>query len=407
MKYILYVILALVSFTFNNETHAQYASSPYSMFGIGEIENRTYSINGGMAGTGIGLQLRNFINTSNPASTHIDTLTFVFDISSAAKISQFSYGKKTDNSMGMNMKKLAFGFRFQPKWTISLGLQPYSNVGYKMTTETPITGAPETYTTTFEGSGGLSKLFLSNSYRFNSHLSVGVNASLLFGTVDQTETQSEFLIEKSAFTRKIYFDFGAQYTNKIATRSWYTIGAVYGYKTNISLSNDIVVSSRSTGVTLEQTAKQSTKTAIPQYFGGGASFETFMGSKAFTFALDYIFENWGALTNPSPNAKYTNSHKLSVGAQFLPNIRMPKNYFQRIIYQLGASYNLSNLMLDGQRLREYAVSVGANLPISRSMVHFSADFGYRTGKSLMTEKYVMLTLGLSFSEMWFFKRFYD
>ncbi len=58
-------------------------------------------------------------------------------------------------------------------------------------------------------------------------------------------------------------------------------------------------------------------------------------------------------------------------------------------------------------MREYAFTLGAILPVYNSFLHFSAELGRRTGKGLMKENYMMFTLGFSFNEMWFFKRFYD
>ena len=413
------IIAFVFLFLISSKIQAQYTSSPYSMFGIGEVESRTYGINSGMAGTGIGLESHNFMNTSNPAALYIDTLTFIFDISSAAKISHYSYGSKKDNATSMNLKKFAIGFRLFPKWAVSIGLRPYSNVGYKLRTTSPVEGTGHTYETDFEGSGGLSRLYWTNSFRITDNLSVGANASLLLGTIDRTETQlgmtpgteGEFSIENSSSIQKGYFDFGAQYTISPNPTTRYTLGVIYGYKTDIKFKNMVKVSSISTGNLLEESTTKSLTTSIPQYVGAGASIISNRGSSSITIAADYIYENWGAIKNPSTSVRYTNSHKFSIGTQYLPNFRLPRNYFQRIIYQAGASYNLSSLLINGEQAKEYAISMGLNLPLKLSRtisyIHISADFGYRTGKSIMSEKYVMFTVGCSINEIWFFKRFYD
>jgi hypothetical protein len=105
--------------------------------------------------------------------------------------------------------------------------------------------------------------------------------------------------------------------------------------------------------------------------------------------------------------KYTNAYKISAGAQYLPNMRIPKNYLQRMQYQLGVSYGLSNMLINGARINDYALTVGFNFPVNRSHIYLSTDLGYRTGKNIMSENYVMFTLGASISEIWFFKRFYE
>ncbi len=86
---------------------------------------------------------------------------------------------------------------------------------------------------------------------------------MLFGRIEHTESQSEFYIERTATTRKFYVDFGAQYTNTLNQSTRYTIGAVYGYKANIKLSNEIEVTSQSTGNVLESETKRKTETSVP------------------------------------------------------------------------------------------------------------------------------------------------
>lgn len=408
MNYKLLGLLAFIIFICSENTRAQNnTSSPYSMFGIGEIESRTYGVNSGMAGTGIGLQLRNIMNNANPASlVSIDTLTFIFDVAGNAKQSYFKYGRQKDNSLDANLKKIGMGFRVKPWWGMNIGLRSFSSVGYNIYSESPIEGSTQTYTTLFEGSGGLSRLYASNSFKLNKNFSVGVTASFLFGTIEQTETQSQFTVENLSYARKFYFDFGAQYTNAISPTLQYTLGAVYGYKTNISLSNEQKVS-YSGGGELENKTKKSTTTSIPQFFGAGASLVSTRNSRLLIFAADYMFKNWGAIKHPAPSVQYVNSHRVSAGMQYSPNFRLPKNYFQRMHYQLGASYELTNMKINGENLRDYAVTLGLNFPVNRSYVHFSTDFGYRTGQGLIKERYVMFTLGCSISEMWFFKRFYE
>src|SRR5574344_697845 len=54
--------------------------SPYSMFGIGEIEKGGTAFNYSMGGIGIGIRDNRFINYLNPASiTERDTLSFMLD----------------------------------------------------------------------------------------------------------------------------------------------------------------------------------------------------------------------------------------------------------------------------------------------------------------------------------------
>jgi len=108
-------------------------SSPFSMFGIGEIESRDYGRTTGMGSVGIGIQSENFLNRRNPAAlSGMDTLRFVLDVSASMKFSEFITKIHNNKTNNFNIKSLAAGVRINKRWTSSIGLSPYSNVGYKI-----------------------------------------------------------------------------------------------------------------------------------------------------------------------------------------------------------------------------------------------------------------------------------
>src|SRR5690242_809029 len=49
-------------------THAQQMNSPYSIYGIGDIDHRSYGRYSGMGGTNLALFSNNYIVNNNPAS---------------------------------------------------------------------------------------------------------------------------------------------------------------------------------------------------------------------------------------------------------------------------------------------------------------------------------------------------
>lgn len=80
-----------------------------------------------------------------------------------------------------------------------------------------ILGTPSTATTYYQGEGGVNNIFLTNSFRIDSNFSVGVQASYLFGHLNETESVLGSVGDSSlTSTRYItiynpYFKFGAQY----------------------------------------------------------------------------------------------------------------------------------------------------------------------------------------------------
>ncbi len=98
-------VLMLFSICFVLNIQAQTTYSPYSMLGLGEIENRDYGRTSGMANIGIGIRDFDYLNPSNPAGiSGLDSLKFIMDISVSGKQSYFSGKGKTDGAFNGNLK---------------------------------------------------------------------------------------------------------------------------------------------------------------------------------------------------------------------------------------------------------------------------------------------------------------
>ena len=68
------------------ETDALSTYTPYSLYGLGEIEKQGTAFNKSMGGIGVGVRDNRFINYLNPASiTARDTLAFMLDFGAASK----------------------------------------------------------------------------------------------------------------------------------------------------------------------------------------------------------------------------------------------------------------------------------------------------------------------------------
>ena len=75
----------------NLPASAQTAVSPYTIYGIGALDNGNHGSGAGMSGLGIGLREKNTLNSANPAAlTAIDEKTFLLDIAASGSISGFS-----------------------------------------------------------------------------------------------------------------------------------------------------------------------------------------------------------------------------------------------------------------------------------------------------------------------------
>ncbi len=402
-------LVIIFALTYMPDIQAQNStSSPFSMFGIGELETRDFGRTTGMGNVGIGFQSRNFLNRKNPAAlSGIDTLTFILDVSGAMKFSEFRTVSQKAKTSNFNFKNLAAGVRISKIWTSSMGLSPYSNVGYEEIVEQPVIGSyPQVLNVTYSGSGGVNKFYWANAFEVVRGLSFGVTSSFIFGNIVHNEEMVNVMsIKNTANLSKIYFDFGMQYSHWFGQFTRVVVGGTYGYKTDISVSHKESVSSGS--YLLKNQALPDTKSYIPQSYGAGFSILRNKRDAEWIFAADYQYQNWSVDKSRYKTLKYTDSRVYSVGLQMTPNTKRPESYLQAVRFQLGACYNQSYLMVDGYQQDDYSVSVGVGLPFrNRSFVNVAANFGEsRTGhKGGISERYALISVNLSLIEIWFAKR---
>lgn len=103
-------------------------------------------------------------------------------------------------------------------WKTSLGLIPYSTVGYLIGNDSVIEHLGNVEYG-FTGNGGVNNAYLGNAFKLTDHFSVGANVSYYFGTIDRERTISypdssyhfSSKINNSTQVRNLVLDFGAQY----------------------------------------------------------------------------------------------------------------------------------------------------------------------------------------------------
>ena len=193
-------------------------SSPYSRYGIGDLESTSLTKNLGMGGTEIAITHPLFINSGNPAS-YADLFLTSFDVGLKFNQYKLSTAKSSQNTNVASLSYFQFAFPIIPfKWSLGFGLQPYSNVGYSIVenTTTPFGDAEKR---SYKGSGGLNSFHIGTGKKFGKHLSLGVNIEYIFGVVDHNksiEFTSPYYMNafdnRSTAIGWFHYNFGMQYT---------------------------------------------------------------------------------------------------------------------------------------------------------------------------------------------------
>lgn len=120
-----------------------------------------------MGGIAYGLRDKYQTNFANPASyTAVDSLTFIFDGAVSLQNTNLSNGTLKRNAKNSSFDYITMQFRASKWAAISLGLLPYSNVGYSMGEYREDTEFPDKSTTvSYSGEGGLHQLYLGAGFK--------------------------------------------------------------------------------------------------------------------------------------------------------------------------------------------------------------------------------------------------
>jgi hypothetical protein len=380
--------------------------SPYSYFGIGDIQYGDGGRTSGMASTGISLSGRTFLNTANPASlTALDTCIFVFDITGSARGSLFRTGSSRQRTFSANFSRITAGLHLTPRWSSAISLQPYSTVNYKVENDEYIEGSELTTTTTYEGSGGVTRLSLLHSFRLTEKFSLGGDVMLLFGNIDRIVSQSGVTICRNSAAVSLSFVAGLLYKERLSENLLFAAGLTYGHSGELNFSNNIHVTDASDNIVLND-ALASSAINIPRSMSTGFSLTT----KRIVMAADYRYQKWSMARGQASGLSFTDTHKFSSGIALLPTTIAPKNYMELIEYQAGFSVSNSCLMFKNVNPVNYEITVGAGLPLrSGGQVNLGVTWGKQgtINEGLIREDFVRFTLGLSMVERMFLKRMYE
>ena len=400
--------------------------SPYSLFGVGQLREGTMSGRlKGMGGVANAMSDKAMINTANPASyAMIDTLSFLFDAGLYFKSSTFSTSSLTEKAAGASFDYIAMGFSLTNWWKMTVGAQPYSNVGYNIETSF-YDSSIGNYSEVFKGEGGLNQVFWGNGFRLGKNFSIGVNASYVFGDSKATTTvlypDSSFMIctrrSRDFMVRSFMFDYGVMYKGNLGNNLTLSVGATYKQKINLRgvqttfirsiEETDNTITTEYLIDTIAYVVDKNARYAMPHGIGFGIALQK---SNRWTIGADFNWSQWSAFAKNGVNQGLQDSWSVAVGGEFLPTSTSLSSYWTKVAYRLGGFYERTFLNINGTSINKIGATIGATLPVPKTMskVNVGLEFGHCGTKSanLIQENYINLTVGVSICERWFVKRMY-
>ncbi len=434
-----FFLLSVVLFTVTLVAVAQQvgSNSPYGRYGYGLLSDPSIGASETMGGISYGLRRSQQVNPGNPASySELDTLTFIFDIGVSGHYATYNDGMSKQDFYNGNLDYIAIQFPIMRKIGASIGLLPYSKVGYKFGQSRSLSDIA--YSEIYSGSGGLSEIYGGIAYEPFKYLSLGVNVAYFFGNIEHNKqlpsidntTLARIAIDKFSI-RDIKYDFGIQLTHPIDRMQSVTIGLVYTPKINAKspiYSYDQLLDA---GGNVKQILKSDTIPSqvfhFPHSFGLGATYS----NQNWLVGADGTFQKWEGMEYPSAfdgmdqDTRFNNRYRIGAGAEYVID-PLSRDFFRRIRFRGGFSFansynnvnvydpiNNSNLGTGG--FKEYGVSIGFGLPfrdtytgrVSLLNIGFNYSLLQPDNDYMIKEEMFKITVNMNINEFWFFKRQFE
>ncbi len=451
-----YKILCLLLFAAFQTAYAQIQdNSPYSRFGLGDLNHTALGINNAMGGITTAFSNYYSLNPGNPAS-YADLTYTAFETGIDARISQLTSGDETYNKSTGGLSYFAIGFPvFNPlnrmtkkkdypfDWGMSLGLLPHSTIGYNIESSdsSALIGNFDRYSS---GKGQRYKLYGGTAIKAKG-LSFGVNFNLLFGKVNRelfvdfnntTEYWND--ISTSGISASgLVLDLGLQYelvlnkledTKEEAKRRNKTrviVGATYTPNAQVKLTGDQSYGrTRYSYEAYEEVRENNAfvydtisgnlgfteKMTLPGSFSAGFAIKK---DRKWMFGADFRATSWEKYVNPIEPETLKNTWRGSFGFEVTPNERAFNAFLKRIRYRAGAHYGLDPRVVNEKQLTNYGLTLGFGLPVILprgvpSFVNLGFEVGRQGHPEVIEESYFKTSLSFTFNDnSWFFKRKYQ
>lgn len=414
MKIFRTLFLVVVALCCSMVANAQNTTSPYSMYGYGILNDYATSSQRAMGGVGYAMNGGRQINVMNPASyATIDSLTFLWDLGIDASIMKAKEEDHSAQNVGGGLDYITMQFPLSKKVGASVGLLPYSNVGYEFASEI------ENGSQARAGGGGLNLIYAGVAYAPVKGLSIGVNVGYLFGINiydNYLYGTSTTLYERVLQVRSWDMKAGILYSLDLDKKNRVSIGATFSPKKSLHGNTWGAYYDMTNSTQIDTIGYKSLKgnNETPMSWGGGISYEY---DKRFYVEADFTYQKWAdakyskvmGFDNGEGDLALDNRWKAALGMQFTPQPR--GSYLKRVNYRVGGYYSRDYVNVRGNNVREWGVTCGVGLPAPAGKTVINVGFEYKNRTSApihyITENYFNVTIGVNFNQMWFWKNKID
>ena len=445
---LLIALLATTSVAFAQNTGS---NSPYGRFGFGVLSTPTFGASEQMGGISYGLRRSQQVNPGNPASySAIDSMTFIFDFGVSGHRAQLNDGVNQRSFTNSNLDYIAILFPLLCGMGASVGLLPFSRVGYTFGGPRWVEGAAAgQFWGIHRGTGGLSEMYAGIAWSPISNFSVGMNVAYLFGSFTHTNTVIPAFAPTALTShnsihyslRTLRYNFGVQQTFPLTNNRSITVGAVY--TPQISTTSDVTETRgmfisdpfqnpwQSPVQVLPADTIRNASFQLPHSFGLGFTYST----ANWLLGIDGEYQLWNGLNYPDAldgmtrDTRFNDAFRIASGFEFVRNPFSPQ-FLHRVRIRGGVSFANSYinvnvfdlntidptteqpLSLGTGSFRQYGANVGLGLPFHDfltgrlSMVNIGFHYIRQqpNHQFMIAQDMFKISVNINFNESWFFQR---
>lgn len=443
---------AMLPFVAAAQTSSINAFSPYTMYGIGELNTPGTLPQRSMGGVGVAMRTAGVVNLLNPAAySATPQKSFLFNFGLEG---QNYYNSQTAEGISkrtayntFNFHDIAFQLPLAKKLGLGFSLTPYSSVGYRVKYAHPFDPSDPVYGNVgriqynYEGEGDVTEVKVGAGWEIFKNFSVGLAAQYYWGDIDRNFVMTPVAITgDGSFKSSVGLDnysissikgqVGVQWNAILNKKRILTLGATYDFGGDL---NPSVTKSIYIGDLYNQTVKGDTThmaLVLPRQLTVGAYYQ----NSKWAIGLDYTYQNWGSRNSTtemtgvsgadgktSYEVAYTNTSTIKVGVEFTPGRYDVRRLLKRWSYRAGFRYGNYNQTYNGNKLSQYAVTAGIGIPVkflSISAVDIGVEYGRRGYNvaeriGLVRQQYFKFAVGFTLfagsenGEYWFLRPKYD
>jgi hypothetical protein len=437
------LLVSSTIFTLFFFTAAAQENSPYTRFGIGDVQNNYNVANKGMGGISQGFTESNSflqpLNLANPASM-ATIYNAQFDLAADITSRSLKGNPNAANFKATNtiLSYLQVGLPLTPnKWyakqkrlALAFGLKPLTKINYKVRVDERIPGI-DSAATLFEGNGGVNQANITLAYKVKS-FSVGITSGYNFG--NRTTSAERVILNDSIggyYKRSnstnstqfgaVFLNLGAQYDVKLKNMSSLTFGATVNLQNKLKAKRTALVETVDVGFdgtlinvdTVSFEGERKGNIIMPMNIAFGAAY----ADKHWIMGADVEIANWANYSSYGVKEPTQNTFRVKVGAQYFPATEKTslKKKLAFLRYRAGAYYGTDYI----SKRREYGFTLGAGMQLTSNyfssrfgefvMLNTAVDLGQRNSSVTNTikEGIFRVNIGLSIAGSWFRKRKYD